>query len=77
MNGIIGKLIGLANTVLSWLPTSPFAGVASDIAGLEGLGWLNWFIPVGRMVQLTAAWVAAIALWYIAQAALRWIKIIS
>ena len=62
MQGIIAKLIGLANTVLGWLPTSPFIGVAQGISNLQGLAWLNWFIPVGRITQLMAAWVAAIAL---------------
>lgn len=74
---MIAKLMALVNIVLGWLPTSPFIGVAEGISSMPGIAWLNWFIPVGRITQLMAAWVAAIALWYIAQAALRWIKIIS
>lgn len=74
---MIQKLLQLMSTALSWLPTSPFAGVAAEISGMQGLAWLNWFIPVGHIVQLMAAWVAAIALWYIAMVLLRWIKVIS
>lgn len=74
---MIQKLLGLVSTVLSWLPTSPFADVASDFQSSLGLAWLNWFIPVGRMVEVTAAWCTAIALYYLASIMLRWVKAIQ
>lgn len=73
---LLNFLIDTINIVLGWLPPSPFTGIVEAINGLEWLGWLNWFIPVGRIIQLTAAWIAAIALYYLASIALRWVKAI-
>ena len=74
---MIKALLGLVQTVLSWLPQSPFAGIAADFQSSHGLGWLNWFIPVGQIVQIMAAWLGAIALYYLASIMLRWVKAIS
>ena len=71
------KLLDLVQTILSWLPQSPFSNVSLPAGISEGLGWLNWFIPVHEIFVLATAWLGAIALYYLASVMLRWVKVIS
>lgn len=74
----MNKMLDLAETVLGWLPTSPFADEQLlSIQDSTGLSWLSWFFPVHDALVLTAAWVAAIALFYLASILLRWVKAIG
>lgn len=75
INGTIaafGKAISFA---LSILPTSPLR--IDDTIDLIYLNYLNYFVPVGRMVTIGISWLGCIALWYVAQIALRWAKAIE
>ena len=74
---IINLLLDAVDTLLSWLPPSPFADTVLLLESNEGLGWLNWFFPVSSALSLTAKWIAAIALYYLASIALRWVKAIE
>lgn len=74
---MIDALLDLVNTVLSWLPQSPFANVPSTISSSQGIAWLCWFFPVHDCLLLMTAWIGAIALYYLAVVALRWVKVIS
>lgn len=74
---MIQKLLDLIETALSWLPTSPIQDYAQTINNSTGLGWLNWFLPIGTMLELMSAWLAAIALYYLASIILRWVKAIQ
>ena len=71
------KLLNLVQTVLSWLPTSPFVSVPSTISNSQGVRWFCWFFPVHDCLTLAAAWLAAIVLFYLASILLRWVKAIS
>ena len=73
----MAKLLALVNTVLSWLPSSPFANVPIAISDSTGIGWLCWFFPVHDALALTLAWTGAIALYYLAVVMLRWVKVVS
>lgn len=70
-------LLSLANAALSILPDSPFQKFLKAIGEIPGLGYLNYFVPVSEMVVILEAWVAAIAIFYIYQLILRWIKLIG
>lgn len=71
------KLLDLVDTILSWLPQSPFTNIALPAGVSQGLGWLNWFVPVHEIIVLGTAWIGAIALYYLASVMLRWVKVIS
>ena len=43
----------------------------------EWLQFLNWFVPVGTFVGIFEAWLSGIAIYYIYQIVLRWIKVIE
>lgn len=74
---MMDKLLGLVDTVLSWLPSSPFSGVPETISSSDGIAWLCWFFPVHDCLVLLTAWIGAITLFYLASILLRWIKAIQ
>ena len=55
----------IAGIAINALPTSPFHGVINSLTDLPALGWLNWFIPVGWIVNTMSLWIAAITLYYV------------
>lgn len=59
------------------LPLSPFRSVIQSIEQFPYLGWLNWLFPVHEVLVVTAAWLSCIAIFYLAQVVLRWIKVIG
>lgn len=67
------KFIGA--TVYEALPQSPFQQFIADISlsMYAGLGWLNWFIPVGSILAVMSVWLLAIGFFYLFKAILHWI----
>ncbi len=66
--------------VLSLLPECPFEmlyelGTNSMIS--EVLGMVNWFIPIYSFVAILEGWLAAVAVYYVYQVVLRWLKAIE
>lgn len=59
------------------LPLSPFQQYIDSFKNLPYLGYLNWFIPVGTCAKIGAAWLSAIALFYLYSIVMRWIKLIG
>ena len=74
---MMAALLNLVNTVLSWLPTSPFINVPSTISSSDGIATLCWFFPVHDALTLMTAWLGAILLFYLASVMLRWVKAIQ
>lgn len=66
-----------AKYLLMVLPISPFQPFIQKISGLQYLSWLNWFFPVKAILTVTAAWIAAIAIYYIWIIVARWVKLIE
>ena len=59
------------------LPLSPFRDWISYLSGVPYLGYINWFIPLVTIAKITAAWVTAIATYYIYSAILRWLNMVE
>ena len=74
--GIIDGFGNLLNLV-SALALSPFTRINDITATNEVLGFINWLIPLNEMIAVMELWLAAIALWYVASKAMRWMKAIS
>lgn len=74
---VTGGLMAL----LALLPDSPFKDLLDDLAAnaqiREILGMVNWFIPFYIFVPVLTAWLGCIAIYYIYQVALRWVKAIE
>lgn len=66
--------------VLSFLPSSPFA-VLNELAAngqiVEWLGYVNWFVPVYTFVAILEVWLLGIAIYYVWQVVLRWLKAVE
>lgn len=78
--GISNKFISGIGASISWviskLPQSPFAQITSGPAQ-EYMGYINWIVPVGQILTILGAWCGCIALYYVAQIALRWLKVVE
>ncbi len=74
MKELLDKFLDL---ILKVFPLSPFAPFIAALEHLPFLGYLNWFVPVGTLLKIGTAWLAAIALYYLYMVVARWIKLIS
>lgn len=76
-NGIMDVLNTALNFVFSFLPVSPFISILGDITEIPFVGYLCYFFPIGKMLSATLIWLSAIAVFYLYQIVLRWIKAID
>lgn len=67
----------LGEALMHLLPLSPFTGIIEDLEQMPFLGYINWFIPIGSMLKIGAAWLVAIGVYYSYSMVARWIKVIS
>lgn len=74
MKEMLDKLL---SALLKLLPLSPFAPFIAELDNLPYLGYINYFVPIGACLKIGAAWLAAIALFYLYSVVARWIKLIS
>lgn len=68
---------GLAQSLKSVLPLSPFSQYISQFRDLPYLGWINWLLPIGPAINVLTAWLGAILVFYVYSIVMRWIKAIS
>lgn len=74
---IKAALIMIANSILSVLPDSPFSAFIDKMEEIPELGYLNYFIPVSEMIAIGETWLTCIALFYLYQAVLRFVRMIE
>lgn len=73
LNGLIEICGNAVNGVLSLLPMSPFSNLSLSV-GADIVAYINFFVPVGQMITISSAWLSCIAIWYVVQICLRWLK---
>lgn len=83
---LTGTLIEYLIVLVSFLPESPFTSLMESIQSSFPadspvslpvmLNYLNWLIPIGPMLELTATWLFAVTVYYIYQIPLRWGRLI-
>ena len=79
MDWITSGLIDLAISIINIFPTSPFV-VLDELSSTEIYSWIqmrNWFIPVTSFVGILETWLSCVAVYYVYQVVLRWIKVIE
>lgn len=79
MDWITSSLINLAISIIDIFPTSPFV-ILDELSSTEIYSWiqmLNWFIPVTSFVGILETWLSCVAVYYVYQVVLRWIKVIE
>ncbi len=72
-------LVSFAVGVVELFPASPFV-ILDEMANSEFYEWLqmmNWFIPVNSFVAILEAWLSCVAVYYVYQVVLRWVKVIE
>lgn len=63
---LVGNLVfALLDLLISMLPLSPFLSVSLDGVPPDGLGWLNWCVDVGGMLDLMGLWLVAVLAYYV------------
>ena len=77
MQQIQDILISLMQQLKKVLPMSPFAQFYTQWEQLPYLSWLNWFFPVRSCLIVMAAWLGAVALFYVYSIVMRWVKMIG
>jgi hypothetical protein len=76
INSLIKGLGVILTFIFGILPNSPFTYLEnSPIA--QFLGIINYFVPISYFISVGEIWLTAIAIYYIYQTVLRWIKAIS
>lgn len=76
-NNMINFVNSFLGIVIKALPKSPFAEFIANWDPPQYLGWLNWLLPVGQILSVTAIWLTAISAFYLISIIARWIKIIG
>ena len=78
INALIRGLGEVLQFILFLLPDSPFQKfiLGNDVVK-KYVGFVNYFVPVAEMLLIFSAWCTAIAVYYIYQIVLRWIKMIE
>lgn len=67
LQGILDFFGMILSSLLSALPDSPFS-LGVNVLG-TWMGWINYFIPIGSIINVMAAYLSAVSVWY----AVRWI----
>ena len=70
-NGLVDVANKVLNTVLFFLPDSPFADVEIPAEVKKILGYVNYFIPIRAMLVIAGSWLSAIGIYYLYQTILR------
>lgn len=75
-NAIIVAFCAIFSTIIELLPTVD-ASAPVSITDSDFLGFLNWFLPVGHMVQSLGLYITAMLLYFGIGPLLRWVKVIK
>lgn len=73
VTGIFNKLY---QSIIGFLPGSPFKQVMQYFSGIPYLKYLNWFLPITEMLAVLQAWLAVVAIYYTYSAIMRFIRIL-
>lgn len=77
MDSFNSILDNFLDKVIQLLPLSPFQQFLDDFRDMPYMSYVNWFVPIGGMIKVLAAWLSAIAVFYLYMIILRWIKLIG
>jgi hypothetical protein len=75
LDGIVDFFSGLLDGVLSILPDDPFMPFINNLQVASWISALNWIVPIGAFATIGAAWLVAVAGFYVIKAVLRWVKV--
>lgn len=76
LNTITSIFNTLWQSIISFLPGSPFRGFVNLVTSVPYLPELNWFVPVSEMIGVLEIWLSAVALYYVYSAIMRFIRLL-
>lgn len=76
-NGLMQLLNTVLNYIFSFLPKSPFIDILDEVGTIPYLGYINYFVPIDKLITITLIWLGAISVFYLYQIVLRWVKAID
>ena len=79
-DALTNGLVSFAVSVINLFPASPFLFL-QDLAGnstmADILAMVNWFVPIYSFVAILETWLGCVALYYVYQIVMRWLKVVS
>lgn len=76
LNAVIAALGAAVAAVLGLLPSMPSMPSLPDRM-VQVLGWVNWFFPVGTVVDILTFLVGAWTVWLVVRVLLSWAKVVA
>ncbi len=71
---------GGLRAILALLPDSPFK-LLDDLTAsgviAEWLGYVNWFVPIYSFIGIFEGWLGCVAIYYVYQIILRWLRAVE
>lgn len=78
---VLSQIVDWLNNALGWvfgfLPDSPFQNLLVNTPVDDYLGYVAYFVDISFICNAIDLWLAAIAVYYVYMAILRWIKVIN
>lgn len=71
---IVSWLNWALGAVFGFLPDSPFQSLLSNAPVSDYLGYVAYFVDISFIINVLDIWLAAIAVYYVYMAILRWVK---
>lgn len=76
VNFLIESFVDIGNIIFGLLPDSPFKNIDKAL-DKTFLGYINWVLPIGEIIEILTIWAAAVAIYYTVSNILRVIKSIE
>lgn len=72
-------LSGIISILVSVLPQDPFISSIDSLSVNLGeyIGYLNYFIPIGKICDILALWIVAVGAWYVYRALASWLHLVN
>lgn len=77
LNWLTDNFQSIFENFVSILPKCPLYYLETIPEIKPYLSMLNWFIPVSTMISIALAWLECVAIYYVVQIILRWVKVIE
>lgn len=76
LDTILGIFNSLWQTIINFLPTSPFVQFQNVVSNIPYLAEFNWFFPLNEVIAVMEVWLTVIAIYYTYMAIMRFIRLI-
>lgn len=61
---MIALFFDLFDSLLNLLPGSPFQSIFDSLSGSQFIRFMNWILPIDRMLSILQLWISALMTFY-------------